>query len=113
MLTGANTGIGIETVKALMRSETIYNIILCGRDIKKAERAAEAVKAEIQSKSSIETLQVDVESDESISSAFSTVSAKHEKLDVLVNNAGMLCHSTQSSEYRLTRDRRILRWTRR
>ena len=88
MNTGGNTGIGLETVKALLRSSVVYHVILAGRDISKAKQAAETSKAEIESKSSIETAQIDVESDESISKAFEQISSRHGKIDCLVNNAG-------------------------
>ena len=89
LITGGNTGIGLETCKALLRSDRLYHILLGGRDINKAQDAAKASTAEIESKSSVEAIQVDVEEDESITKAFELVSSKHSRLDCLINNAGM------------------------
>nr|POE51535.1 short-chain dehydrogenase/reductase trope [Quercus suber] len=89
LITGANTGLGYETVKALLQSDTSYHILLSGRDLSKAQQASLAVVGEVpDSKSTVEAIQIDVESDESISVAFETVSRKHEKIDILINNAG-------------------------
>lgn len=88
LITGANTGIGLETVKAMLRSDKHYHIILAGRDISKAQQAASAVKAEIDSKSDIAPIQIDVESDESINTAYKEVASKYERVDCLINNAG-------------------------
>lgn len=89
LITGANTGLGLETVKSLLRSSNSYTVLLGGRDPKKAQAAAEEAKKEYSSsKSTIEPIQVDISSDDSIKQAFKTVSEKYSKLDVLINNAG-------------------------
>jgi len=85
---GGNTGIGYETVKALLRSDKPYHILLAGRDLTKARNAAKASKDEVESQSSVEAVQIDVESDESISKAYEGVAAKHPRIDCLINNAG-------------------------
>jgi NAD(P)-dependent dehydrogenase (short-subunit alcohol dehydrogenase family) len=90
-ITGANTGLGLNTVKALYRSKDTYNILLGARDLSKAEAAIGDVKREhANSKSSIEPIQIDLEDDASIAKAYETISMKHDKLDVLVNNAGQM-----------------------
>lgn len=101
-ITGANTGIGLETVKALLTSEREYHVLLGGRDIKKAELAAETVKAEIGSKSEVTPIQIDVESDESIQNAHDEVAEKFGRIDCLINNAGKLPLPPQSTEITLT-----------
>ena len=90
LITGANTGIGCEAVKALLRSERKYTILLGGRDPKKAEAAVQSAQDEIKSSagSTISPLQIDVTDDTSITAAFETVKAKHDHIDVLINNAG-------------------------
>ena len=90
MVTGGNAGIGYETVKALLRSDRQYHILLGGRDMKKAEDAAKSASAEIESKSTVEAVQVDVEDDNSITKAHENVSTKHSRIDCLINNAGMV-----------------------
>ena len=88
LITGGNTGIGYEVVKALLGSDRLYHILLAGRDIKKAEEAAKSSTAEVKSESTVEAVQIDVEDDGSISKAFEEVSSKHSKIDCLINNAG-------------------------
>ncbi|KAK6206392.1 short-chain dehydrogenase [Colletotrichum tabaci] len=89
LVTGANTGIGYETVKALLQSERPYHIILGSRSADKGEAAITQLKTEFPSTiSSLELIQVDVADDDSILKAFQTVKDKHGVLDILVNNAG-------------------------
>jgi NAD(P)-dependent dehydrogenase (short-subunit alcohol dehydrogenase family) len=89
LITGANTGLGFEAVKALMQSSTPHTIVVGARSTEKAEEAIKVAKSEIpQSKSSLEDLQVDLESDESIADAFKTFSSKYDRVDTLVNNGG-------------------------
>lgn len=88
-ITGGNTGIGLEAVKALLGSDRQYHILLGGRSLTKAEAAVKNSTSEIQSKSTIEAIQIDVEDDASISRAFEEVSSKHPRIDVLINNAGL------------------------
>jgi NADP-dependent 3-hydroxy acid dehydrogenase YdfG len=88
-ITGANTGLGLETVKAFCRSSKPYTILLGGRNLSKAIAAAEEVQKEYSNtKSTIEPVQIDIESDDSITEAFEIISKKYDKIDVLINNAG-------------------------
>lgn len=88
-ITGANTGLGLYTVKALYGSNEAYIILLGARNLSKAKDAIEEVKREFSdSASSLEPVQVDLEDDASITQAYATISAKHGKIDVLLNNAG-------------------------
>jgi NAD(P)-dependent dehydrogenase (short-subunit alcohol dehydrogenase family) len=89
LITGANTGIGLESIKALLQSETPYHILLGSRSLEKGEAAMRELQAEFPSTpSSLELLGVDVSSDESIEAAFKAVKEKHGRVDTLVNNAG-------------------------
>lgn len=89
LITGANTGLGLETVRSLCRSSEAYTILLGGRSIDKATAAAKAAQEEYpKTSSTIEPIQIDIEDDKSISNAFETVSNKYGHVDVLLNNAG-------------------------
>lgn len=89
LTTGANTGLGLEVVKALYKSDSPYEIIVGSRSVKNAEDAIASVKQETPtSNSHLSTLQIDISSDDSIRKAVEQVSARHERLDVLINNAG-------------------------
>ncbi|CAI7662337.1 unnamed protein product [Penicillium glandicola] len=87
VITGANTGIGLETVKALYHSDQHYHIFLGGRNLEKAQLACQDVTTEA-SQSTVEPFLVDVESDESIEAAFDQIAAKYDRVDCLINNAG-------------------------
>lgn len=88
-ITGGNTGLGFETVKALCKTSTAYEILLGSRDVQKGEDAVAALKKEApDSGSTLSVVQIDVTSDDSIQKAVEKVTTKHGKLDVLVNNAG-------------------------
>ena len=76
-------------MKSLLETGEKYHILLGGRNLEKAEKAVESLEYD-KSISSVEALQVDVESDESIEAALTVVSSKLDRIDVLVNNAGKL-----------------------
>jgi NAD(P)-dependent dehydrogenase (short-subunit alcohol dehydrogenase family) len=89
-VTGGNNGIGYETVKALLESKQAYHILLGSRSLEKASAAIKSLREECPaSTSTIEVVQVDLTSDESIQKAFDQVSASQGRIDALVNNAGL------------------------
>ncbi|KAI1847908.1 hypothetical protein JX265_001914 [Neoarthrinium moseri] len=89
LITGANTGLGYQIVRALFGSNEAYEILLGGRSIQKAEQAVNDVTAEFPSSKTLATaIQVDIEDDASIEAAFQKVQSTYGKLDFLVNNAG-------------------------
>jgi len=90
-ITGANTGIGLETIKALLQSSQAYHIFLGSRSVDKGNAAkAELEKGLGGSASVIEVVQIDIASDESINAAYEHVKNGPGYLDILVNNAGKL-----------------------
>lgn len=89
LLTGANTGIGYQIVRALTSSKRAYSIVVAGRSLDKVQAAIDSAKAEFSStQSKLYPLQVDLESDESINAAFEKVQTQFDRVDVLINNAG-------------------------
>jgi NAD(P)-dependent dehydrogenase (short-subunit alcohol dehydrogenase family) len=89
LITGANTGLGYETVRSLCQSAKAYIILLGGRSIDKANEAAEKIQAEFpKTQSSITTVQIDIEDDDSISQLAEHISSEYGRLDILINNAG-------------------------
>ena len=89
LVTGGNNGIGYETVKALLESDKPYHILLGSRSLEKAKAAVETLKKECpESANTIEVVQVDLNSDESIEKAFEQVKASRGYIDTLINNAG-------------------------
>lgn len=88
LVTGGNTGIGYETVKALYASPQAYVILMGSRSLDKAKRAIEALKSEHTSKSDLVPVQIDIEDDQSIQDAFEEVKSSYNRIDTLINNAG-------------------------
>ena len=88
-VTGGNAGIGYEAVKALVESDKPYRIVLGSRSLEKAKVAIETLQKECpSSRNTVEAVQLDLTSDESIENAFKHVEPIG--LDVLVNNGGEL-----------------------
>lgn len=89
MITGANSGLGFETVKALCQSSKAYTILLGGRSLEKANAAVQTAQRDFPTSPSVLTaVQVDVESDNSISQVFEYVAKQFGRVDILINNAG-------------------------
>jgi NAD(P)-dependent dehydrogenase (short-subunit alcohol dehydrogenase family) len=90
VVTGSNTGIGYETVRALIASTTPYTAILCSRDLKKAQDAALKLQSEAKKGSEVIPLQLDIADDNSIEHFVKNVTSKFGRIDILINNAGEL-----------------------
>ena len=90
LVTGGNNGIGYETVKAFLQSDKAYHVLLGSRSLEKAKLAIETLHKECpESTNTVEAVQVDLTSDESIEKAFEQVKASPGHIDALINNAGM------------------------
>jgi len=83
LVTGSSSGIGLETVLALARDR--YKTFASMRDTKKGEKLEKIAKKE---NISIETIQLDVDKEESIVSVIKKIISDCGRIDVLVNNAG-------------------------
>jgi len=87
IVTGANTGIGYETALALY--EKGANVIIASRDLIKAEQAADKI-CKTKSAGSVKTEVLDLTNYESIRNFAVIIQKKHSKIDVLINNAGIM-----------------------
>jgi len=83
LITGANKGIGFETARHMGRSG--YRIWLGSRDVARGEAAAAKLSG-----IDVRVLPVDVTRDESVQAAAARIKTEDGKLDVLINNAGIL-----------------------
>lgn len=85
LITGANKGIGLETARKL--AETGMHVILAGRQLSAVQAAAAMLN---QAGLDAEPVALDVTDAESIAAAARFVRDRHGRLDVLVNNAGVM-----------------------
>ncbi|KAL4961616.1 putative short chain dehydrogenase [Aspergillus stella-maris] len=89
LVTGANTGIGYQVVRALYSADQSYHVFVGARSPQKAQDAIRAIQKEFPSSSNkLTPIVVNIESDESIQKAYEEVEAQVGKLDALINNAG-------------------------
>ncbi|KAH9907711.1 short chain dehydrogenase/reductase family protein [Xylariomycetidae sp. FL2044] len=96
LVTGGNKGLGLAILQLAGLREPSTTFILCSRDLE----AGNAAKTQLERdgvKAAIDVLQVDVTNDDHIMAAVQHVTEKYGKLDVLVNNAGVLSRITDYS----------------
>lgn len=96
VVTGGNSGLGFEAVKAF--SEKGATVILASRSVEKGAAAKnEIIKNDISGK--IEVMQLDLMDFASIKYFAEKLKEKYQKLDVILNNAGIM-----TTPYFLTKD---------
>lgn len=88
VITGAAKGLGLETARQL--SERGLHVILTGREKVALEEVASSIK-------NAEWRLLDVSDDASVNGFFEWLQATHNRLDVLVNNAGRIYDGHESS----------------
>jgi NAD(P)-dependent dehydrogenase (short-subunit alcohol dehydrogenase family) len=86
IVTGSNTGIGKETARGLAQRGA--TVVLACRDVEKATAARDDI-AKSTGRSDVEVEALDLGSAASIRAFAARFKAKHARLDVLVNNAGL------------------------
>jgi NAD(P)-dependent dehydrogenase (short-subunit alcohol dehydrogenase family) len=89
VVTGANTGLGFETARMLAGRGA--QVVMAVRDVKKGKQAAARIDGDV-------TVQVlDLASLESIRSAAADLRAAHPRIDLLINNAGVMYTPKQTT----------------
>jgi NAD(P)-dependent dehydrogenase (short-subunit alcohol dehydrogenase family) len=108
VITGASSGLGLETARVL--ADHGATVVLAGRDPGRIARAAEQLRASLPTASAepaadpaqpdrIQTAKLDLASLESVRTAAADLSERFPKLDLLINNAGVMM-----PPYGLTKD---------
>lgn len=90
LVTGANRGLGLEVCRQLGRRG--YAVILSSRDEQKGRAAAEPLR---RAGVNVHVQQLDVADDRSVREAAAAIERSIGRLDVLVNNAGILYDTWQ------------------
>ena len=87
VVTGANSGIGFEAAAVLAQRGAVT--VLACRDTGKAERAAARLSATAP-RAKVSVVRLDLASLDSVRAAAEQIRASHERLDLLINNAGLM-----------------------
>jgi NAD(P)-dependent dehydrogenase (short-subunit alcohol dehydrogenase family) len=86
-VTGANSGIGYETARALAQHGA--HVVLACRDATRAADAEQRIKA-VGPAGSVEVLLMDVGDLDSVAGAAAHFLGRNDRLDLLINNAGVM-----------------------
>ncbi len=95
VITGGNSGIGFEAAKVLAQMDA--RVIIACRDRNKAQTACEQITADHAS-AAIESVALDLASLRSIRACADELHRRCERLDVLINNAGVMAIPHRKTE---------------
>lgn len=87
VITGANGGLGLITARELAAKGA--HVVLAVRNPKKTADAVEMIHAAVPD-ASLEVVPLDLSSQASVKEAAAQILASHEKIDLLINNAGVM-----------------------
>jgi NAD(P)-dependent dehydrogenase (short-subunit alcohol dehydrogenase family) len=97
VVTGGNSGIGAETVRALARAGCSH-VVLCARNISAGEQVAKEINDDIGS-DVVSVVHLDLADLDSVSSAAGTIRQRHPSINYLVLNAGiMACPQSRTKQ---------------
>jgi NAD(P)-dependent dehydrogenase (short-subunit alcohol dehydrogenase family) len=82
IVTGANTGLGFATARAL--AERGASVVLAVRDVEKGKQAATRMAGDVA------VQELDLTSLDSVRAAAADLRAVHQRIDLLINNAGVM-----------------------
>lgn len=90
VVTGAAGGLGKELCKELAGRRSAHVIMAC-RNLDKADQARQSIVRELPG-AELELLPLDLRSFDSVRRFVREVQSRHAKVDVLINNAGIIFH---------------------
>lgn len=93
LVVGGNGGIGYLTAESLVASSPNYHVIICSRNKERGEKALLELHKE-SPKGSFSLIQLDVTDEKSIAAAAKLIEKEYGRLDVLINNAGIIPKTT-------------------
>src|SRR6516164_11534166 len=94
VVTDANTGLGFETARVLAARGA--SVVLAVRDTEKGKRAAARIAATAPG-ANVTVQPLDLASLESVRAAAAELRAKHPRIDLLINNAGVMFPPKQTT----------------
>lgn len=94
IVTGANSGIGLETARELARAGAL--VIAATRSEARGRAAVDEIRQEIPN-AKIEWMALDLASLESVRAFVANFRAKYDRLDLLINNAGVMMPATREA----------------
>jgi NAD(P)-dependent dehydrogenase (short-subunit alcohol dehydrogenase family) len=87
VVTGATTGLGRETARALASAGA--HVIVCGRSAEKGEESAAAIRESVPS-ASLEIQPFDLADLGTVRAGAAAILERHDAINILVNNAGVM-----------------------
>ncbi|HMD56869.1 MAG TPA: oxidoreductase [Solirubrobacteraceae bacterium] len=87
IVTGANGGLGLESARALAAAGA--HVVMAARNQEKAAAAVQDIRNGVAD-ASLELVPLDLSSQASVRAAAEQILAGHERIDVLLNNAGVM-----------------------
>ncbi|MEL7207288.1 MAG: oxidoreductase [Actinomycetota bacterium] len=87
VITGANSGLGLESAKALAAAGA--TVVACARSQDKLAAAAEEIAAHAPD-ATVDSVELDLASQDSVRAAAAQIAGAHPQVDILMNNAGVM-----------------------
>ncbi|WP_431237611.1 SDR family NAD(P)-dependent oxidoreductase [Mycolicibacterium aichiense] len=95
VITGANTGLGYETARALAAKGA--HVVLAVRNLDKGKAAADLIVRRYPG-ADVSVQELDLTSLASIRAAAEELRARHDRIDLLINNAGVMMTPKQTTQ---------------
>lgn len=99
LITGSNSGVGLETAKLFVKEGA--KVVICAR----REDALDKVKEELEKlNGDVLAVKTDISKQEDVTNLFNEIIKKYSRIDILINNAGVLDTDLNSIEKYLDSD---------